>query len=148
MPSVKSDTNTTDNEILHASGNVEAKINAKLSVKYALPFTVEIPLLADIATELTIFRLLTGYFAAGSLKDSPWPKVYKEAEECLAKVVSGEIPLLGTDGALISQSNTAAPVLSNASDYYPTMSELDGTESGIDPDLVDDLRADRDLGVL
>jgi len=132
----------------HASA-AESLVNAKIAKRYSLPFTDDVPLLQSIATDLAIYRVLTGGII---IKDEhPWFQRYKNAMEILDDVAAGEVPLVTSSGDVISGRSdevSGMQAWSNTMDYHPTHWEGPWTLHDADQDKIDDEADERDLDTI
>lgn len=134
----------TDSVLLLHAGAAEALINATISKRYSLPFTQEIPLLESLATDMGIYRVLTGRITIN--KEHPWFARFKNATETLKDIAEGKIELVSSSGeALTGKSSGSTQVWSNTKDYKSTMWE--GPWSLMEPDSnkIEDEANDRDI---
>jgi len=124
-------------------GREEAKINTRLSARYALPFTTDIPILTAIASDLSAYALLSRHsFLSQTTKDNPWPERYREAMDELELITAGKVDLVTSSGDIVSIAGRMLPT-SNRSQYYPTMTERGGVYDAVDPDRITDLDQER-----
>ena len=146
LPQLKNQaTNITSAEIALQAGQAQAYVNARLAGSYDLPFSVDVPVLTEIVTDLTIYRLLVKrIFTSTNLEDSPWPDRYKEAIEFLDSIVAGETPLLTTSLSVVAVSTTRNEAWSSTQDYNPIYFEGgEPTDFNVDPDRAEDNFDDR-----
>jgi phage gp36-like protein len=146
LPQLKNQaTNVTSAEIALQAGQTQAYVNARLARLYDLPFTVDVPVLTEITTDLAIYRLLVKrIFTATNLEDSPWPDRYKEAVEFLDSIVSGETPLLTASLSVLAVTTGRNEPWSSTQDYNPIYFEGGAaTDFTVDPDRAEDNFADR-----
>lgn len=145
IPYVNSNSDVSSATILQHGGMAQALVNAKLSKCFVVPFTTVPPIVQMITTHITCWYLLAGSTVlAASLKDSPWPKTYKEAFGLLDKIATGELAILTSSGTVIEASNIGSQVIDNNAGFTPTFSELPFELSKVDPDKIDTLEAERE----
>ncbi len=60
MTTLASMSTVNNSRLAHYAGHAEAFINAKISRKYTIPFTVKVPMLEVLATDLAIKVSATG----------------------------------------------------------------------------------------
>lgn len=131
--------------LLHA-GQAEALMNAKLSRRYSLPFTSQIPLLETLATDLAIYRVLSSRITLKSdAGEHPWYVRFKESMKLLDDIAKGDILLVDTTGTLISGRSEAGEFHSTTQAYHPTFWEGPGELQIQDADKIDDGLDERDL---
>lgn len=145
LPNIGSATNVSSTQLAQYAGDVEAKINVKLAKKYSIPFASVPPVLCGIATDLAVHKTLLRMFSAEALADSEWPDKWKEANELLDELASGELTLLDASNNVIAGRTDVSVISSNTDGYLPTFTELDSTEQIVDRDKLDDLRSDRNI---
>lgn len=137
----------TDSVLLLHAGAAESIINAKLSKRYSLPFTSVIPLLETLATDMAIYRTLTGRITIR--EEHPWFARYKAGEDLLNQIVDGAIPLITDLGEVqAGRSDNSMQVWSNTMDYTPTFWEGPWTLQNQDEDKLEDEASDRDIDML
>lgn len=148
-PFIGSASNLTSALVYQYAGFVEAKMNAKLAKLYGLPFTAQIPLLTALATELSVFEVLskrvTAQFTDQQNRGNPFISGRKAAWEMLDAIANGEMVLLDSSGSTVGASTSAIAIESTTQDYVPTFNEgpLENTE--IDPSKLDDILAAQGL---
>lgn len=146
IPVVSSRTNATSADLSVFLTRAEGVMDAKLAKRYALPLTGSYQILNHVATDLSCYYFLSRrVFTQERANDSTWPDRFKESMELLDSIASGEIPLVGADGAVLSPSSALLHVWSSTEDYEPTMTEDIEANQVVDPDKIDDLRADREV---
>lgn len=145
-PLLQTVTNLTSAQVFQFASDAEADVDAKLSKLYTVPVPGTPPILASIATDLTCYRILSRrIFTAERMKDSPWPKVFKEAMETLNDIASGMVQIVASGtGIVIGGKTTGAVATSTTENYLPTFTELPYEDATIDRDKIDDLEDDRD----
>jgi len=126
----------TDSVLLLHAGAAEARINAKISKRYALPFTQEIPLLETLSTDMAIYRVLTGRIIINH--EHPWFARYRDAVKVLNEIADGSLPLLDSTGSVLEgRSDNSMEVWSNTKGYQPTHWEGDWSHHNTDQDKLD-----------
>lgn len=120
----------------------ESVINAKLSRVYAVPVNPAPPVLETIATDLSLYRLLAlRLYTQEQMNNSVWPDRFKEANEVLDKIATGEIPLITASGTTIPAGAGTAAIFSSTLRYQPTFTEDCPENSSVDPEKLTDIRA-------
>ncbi len=146
LPEIQSRTNIRSAEFADFASRGESIINAKIARRYSLPFTVEIPILETLSTDIAIYLVLTRRVFTGEKKnDSTWPDRYKEALDMCDSIAAGTLALLDSSGGIISQSGNAGEAYSSSMNFEPTMTEDDPIRQIVDPDKIDEIQSDRDL---
>lgn len=137
---IGSSTNVSSSLIANHGGRVQSIIDAKLGKNYAVPFSAVPPIVNTLCTDLTCYYVLAGTaILANTLKDSPWPQVYKDSMKMLDQLASGEMALISGSGTVIADiASTNETIFSNTQNYNQTFQELDFEISEIDPMKVDD----------
>lgn len=134
----------TDSVLLLHAGAAENYINAKISKRYSLPFTQSVPLLETLATDLAIYRVITGRIVVN--KEHPWFSRYKDALGVLDEIAEGSLPLITNSGEeLAGRSDSSMQVWSNTKGYTPTHWEGDWSLHKQDPDKLEDEADARDI---
>lgn len=142
----------TSGDIAHFAGRTEAWMNSKLAMRYSLPFSQDIPVLQGIATDLTVYALLskrifTATKASEKLGRSQWPERFKEAKDMLEEVVNGAAALVTLSGDLLAARTDIDPIYVTTEDYHSTFHEGGQLDQVQDTDKVDDLLSDRELSL-
>lgn len=146
LPEIGSNSTITSQHLLTFAGMAESLINAKISRQYALPLSVEVPILQTIATDLAIYNTLTGrLYSAERLKNSTWPERYKQAMDILKEISDGTLQLLDSSGSIVGARTDINEVWSDKMDYIPTFHEGSFADSIQDPDKIDNELDRRDL---
>jgi len=139
LPMIGSVSNITSAHLATYLGKAQAEINTKLSRLYSIPFTVEVPILQTLATDMAVYFVLAQrIFTQEKQNKSEWPEKYKRAIEILDDIADGKIMLIDSTGAVIEGRGDIAEVFSNTMDYVPTMAEIDITDESVDKDKIDD----------
>jgi len=135
---------TMDNSLmLHHASMAETLINAKIAKKYTLPFTVQIPLLETLATELAIYNVLTSRITIKA--EHPWFQRYKNALKTLDDVADGKLDLITTAGAVVAEGSGRGEIWSSNKSYIPTFHEGNEYDQIQDSDKIDNLEEERGL---
>lgn len=141
LPELKTDTDLTSAHMVIFVEDAEAEMNAKLRSKYAVPVLGEVPLLTSIATDCSIYRVLSRrIFTAERLENSVWPDRYKECMETLNAVAKGELTLVDSAGTIISADTTAESFQSTTAGDHQTFWEGGDFEQIQDRDKITDER--------
>lgn len=148
-PPIGSVTNITSGVVHQFAGDVEAEINAKVSKQYALPFTVEVPLLTAIATRETIYRIavqrLLVQFPAAQQGQHPLQVQHKDDLKLLQQIADGELQLVDSSGAVVAVDATQIEVYSTTKNFEPTFHEGSMIDTIQDKDKLDSILSDRGL---
>ena len=149
FPAIHSVSNITSAIIAHYAGDVEAEINALISKRYALPLTLEVPILIAIATREAIYRMAVQralvQFPPAQQGQHPMLMQHKDDQKLLDKIVDGSIQLVDSDGVVLPAELTQIEVFSTTKNYKPTFHEGAWTDTIQDPSKLEDILADRDL---
>lgn len=145
VAAIGSNSNLTSAALHGAIVNAEALVNGRIARQYSLPIaSTPVPLLTAIATDLSLYRVLAmSVFTQEQLKDSQWPRVFKEAMATLDQIAAGGLSLVDSAGAIVSPRGDLAPALSSTSDYLPTFTELEPVDWVQDSEKLDALRDER-----
>ena len=147
-PAIETISDLTSAHVYSFGEDAEAEINAALARNYTIPVTGSPPILQTIATDITIYRILSRrVFSQERLQASTWPNAFKESRDLLKALVEGNSPLVNSAGTVITARTDLAQATSNTENYTQTFSELNDIEAVIDPDKRDDLRDERDLSI-
>lgn len=121
-PEIGSITALSSAAIALEAGKIEAMINGRLSKLYVTPVTPSPPLLAALATDLTVFKILAdrSLFKTDKLKESPWFEMQKQALALLGSIADGSITLTTSAGTVIAARSDQVVAESNTMDYDPT----------------------------
>lgn len=144
-PMINSMTTVSSLSILNQISNAEAEINGRIARLYTVP-VVDAPQLTAIATDFTMYRILRRVFTQERLKNSDWPASFKDASDLLKDIASGKAHLTTSSGDLVAGRTDVSQVWTNKIDYEPTFDEHGRYDQIVDPDKVEDLEDDRDLG--
>src|ERR1043166_4029413 len=120
--------NLTQTELLFFAGEAESEINANIANCYDLPFTVDIPLLTTLATDIAVYKVLSRRaFSASRPPAGPFLDRYKEALAMMFRICEGNLPLLSAAGAIIPFTEAGNGAFSTTKNFIPTFWE--GAES-------------------
>lgn len=114
----------------------EAIINSYLAKQFTTPLTGKPPLLTDITIDMV-------YAKAMVHKDKASETIWERAMAILQNILAGEVLLVDSDGAAVSTLGGA--VWSSTEDYFDSFSMLGALYDHVDPDLIDDLKSERDI---
>ena len=149
FPAISSVSNINSAIIAQYAGDVEAEINALISKRYALPLTVEVPILIAIATREAIYRIAVQralvQFPPAQQGQHPMQVQHKDDQKLLEKIADGDIQLIDSTGAVIAVDVTQLEVYSTTKNYVPTFHEGSWVDTTQDQSKLDDIDADRDL---
>lgn len=146
-PLASSLTDITSAQIALAAWRGEADIHAKLAAQFTLPFTYAIPTITQIAIDLGIYYSLRHKYTGDTQEENPWIDRYKDANELLDLIAKGDGKLISSSGDMVPKRSGFNESWSNTMNYIQTKTELDPSEERIDPDKIDDLRAERDVPI-
>ena len=111
MPDIGSRTALTSAQIMNFAGEAQAEVNGAIVKHYALPLTVEVPALQAVTNRIAIYNILAlRVFTAERLNASAWPAEYEKAKEWLARISTGEIPLVDASGTVVAPRTDVAEV--------------------------------------
>jgi len=143
-PKIGSSTTITSAHVAHAIGMAQGVMNGRLSKKYSLPFTTQIPQLTAICTDLAGYRILRRFFTGEKMNKSEWALEFRDSALAeLEEIASGAIELYDTTDAVVGRS-LSEEAWSNTQDYIPTAADLDLIFQRVDPDKTDDLQTERE----
>lgn len=149
FPMIHSVSNITSVVVAQYAGDVEAEINALISKRYALPLTVECPILTAIATREAIYRIAIQralvQFPPAQQGQHPMLTQHRDDQKLLDRIATGDIQLVDNAGAVIAGDTSQVEVYSTTKDYLPTFHEGDWGDMVQDEDKLDDIEADRNL---
>lgn len=144
LPMIGSVTSVMSADVCNFIVDAETIVNAKVSKSYAVPVSPAPPLLATLATDLTLYRLLAlRFFTQEQMNNSVWPDRFKEANETLDAIANGEMPLLSGSGSTIDPTAATAAFYSSTLNYQHTMTEDSPERSFVDLEKIEDIRAAR-----
>lgn len=139
----------TNSALLTNASAAESIINARISQRYTIPMTSVVPVLETLATDMTIYRILTGRVIIA--EEHPWFQRFKDAVKTLNDIADGKMSLLTSSGDAVAERGDEASgmdVWSNTQNYHPTHWEGPWTLHDPDPDKIDDEAEDRDISTL
>lgn len=140
VPEISSISTVTSLHLAHYAGKAQAEMNAKLSLRYSIPFTVDIPILTTIATDLACYYALSRKPLIGAAsKADPWLDRFKEARDMLDKLADGTYELVDASNQVLGQRSDVMQFYSNTKGYQPTFDERDPEAWATDQDKLDDL---------
>lgn len=138
LPTIGSVTNITSSVITAFITDAEALVNAKLARTFTVPVSGTPPLLAAVATDVALYRMVTRRLVVGEKTNrSEWPNRYKEAMDILDALVAGNMQLVTSSGDTIAQMNDADTAWSNTQNLTPTFNEDDMVNSYVDERKLD-----------
>ena len=149
FPMISSVTNVTSAIIAQYIGDVEAEINGRIAGRYALPLTVECPILTAIATREAIYRIAVQralvQFPPAQQGQHPMQVQHRDDQKLMDQIAAGSIKLVDSSGAQIAAEVTNTEFYSTTKTYVPTFHEGAWTDMVRDQNKLDDIEADRDL---
>lgn len=145
FPEIGSLTTLSSAALLTFAGDAEAMINAKLARYYTIPFTVLVPQLQTIATDMAVYLLMSRrLFTKEQINDSPWVDRYKEVLKELDDMAVGKTVLVDSSGQVLAGRTDIAEAYSSTMTYTPTFGEGPIENQTQDQDKLDAEDAARD----
>lgn len=148
-PPITSVTAITSAVTAQYAGDVEAELNARIAGRYALPLTVECPILTAIATREAIYRIVVQraliQFPPAQQGQHPLQVQHKDDQALIESIVKGVIKLVDSSGAQLSVDLTNAEVYSTTMGYNPTMHEGEFLDMAVDQNKLADIESERNL---
>lgn len=130
-------------------GKAEAYINARIGRLYSLPISgYYCPTLQVIAEDFSVYYVMKRLFVNASVeKEGDWLDRFKEAEDMLTAIESGNLVLLDNSYNVMQQSMPDLLPWSNtkAQGYIPTFDLRDPSKQRVDPQRLQD-EADEQTG--
>ena len=127
------ETTLTDAQIELFIAKADAYINSVLATVYTLPFSVTIPFLTDISTDLACYYVLRRSYTQDSMETSSWVKEFLEnAETKLKAIMDGDVSLIDSDGNVITFAGSL--IDHNNAGYTPTFDIGDPLDWEVDQD--------------
>ena len=115
------------------------EIDARLSKRYALPFSPVPPILITIASNLAMYEGLQRIFVDDSPSISEWvDRFWSRANSLLGAIEDGNVLLVTSAGAVVAASTTNRQVLSATKGYKPVFDMRDPMSQVVDSDRIDD----------
>lgn len=153
LPAIGSRTNIVSAD-MHNNFLVPAEsiIDSRLARSYTLPITTEcqcgdtcnVPILQTLATDLSLYRLLTQrVFTQEKKNESVWPDKFKAAMDLLDDIAEGKMELVDSTGGIVNERTDLSSVETSSENYEPTMTEDDSMFQKDDPDKISDIRSER-----
>jgi len=128
--------------------DAEAEVNAAIVRSYTVPVASSTPLIRAITTDIAIYRVLSRrVFTQERLKDSTWPDRFKESNDLLEKIATGDLLLVSISGDILTTRGDIAELTSTTKDFHPTFSELSFDDAVQDQDKLDELASKRNIGI-
>jgi hypothetical protein len=147
FPPIASVSNITSGVIAQYAGDVEGEINARVGSKYALPLTVDCPILTAIATRETIYRLavqrLLIQFPPAQQGQHPMLVQHQGDQKLLEQIAAGTLKLVDASGVQITGDLSNTEIYSTTKNYNPTFHEGAWTDMVQDPAKAEDIKSDR-----
>lgn len=128
-------------EIDDKIADVQARIDAKLARRYAVPFATDASSLPPVIKTITKNLTLIDIYRQGRQKFPDWMDSLKtEISELLDSIADGETTLVLSDGTILAQTipDAFGQVEHNLENYVPTMNMLDWETQQVDSDRLDD----------
>lgn len=135
----------TDDDLGFFITMVEANINSCIGTRYTLPFSSTPPVLRSLASELSLLKVMDRFFTGETNSENPTVDKRKEdAQKLLDEIANGEKVLLNSSLEVIGQ-RTDLTGLENTTENVQPIFDLDNvSRSVVDPDLIEDLRNEKD----
>lgn len=150
FPAIASASNINSSNIAQYAGMTEAELNGRIAKRFTIPLTVECPMLTAIATRETIYRIAVQralvHFPPAQQGQHPMQIQHKEDQKFIEMLVEGEMELLDSSGAVVAAAAAVSEFYSTTKDYVPTFHEGAWGDMVQDPDKLQDILTDRDLG--
>lgn len=147
FPAIQSVSNINSAIISQYCGDVEAEINLYVGKRYALPLTVDCPILTAIATRETIYRIAVQralvQFPAAQQGKAPLQVQHEDDQAMLKMIADGELVLISSSGDVISVDLSALQIYSTSKTYVPTFHEGPWTEQIQDSNKLRDIESER-----
>lgn len=148
-PPITSVSAITSGVVAQYIGDVEAEINGRISGRYALPLTVQCPILTAIATRETIYRIVVQraliQFPPPQQGSHPLQVQHKDDQNLLNMIADGSIKLVDSSGAQIPADVAQLELYSTTKTYIPTFHEGPWPDMVQDPNKISDILSERDL---
>lgn len=132
-------------------GEAEAMLNARLANLYTLPISGanpgsgSYPLLQVLATDLTIYRMMSRrIMAMDRANKSAWIDRFSEANSVTWEVQIGRLPIVDSSGSVLAR-NATMQVWSNTSAYLPTFDVGDQFWQDLDKTRLYDIESAKDV---
>ena len=127
--------------ILHADN----LINAALARRYTVPFATDPnaapPLIRQLSSTLALLEVVDR-----SPSTPEWVlRKIERAEKLLEMLASGELTLVGLDGAVITERTDIGGIQVSTEDYVPTFGVATSLDEQVDPQRAEDEAALRDV---
>jgi phage gp36-like protein len=102
-----------------------AEVNGNVARRYTLPFTVRVPLLEKISTEIAVYQILTArpFTAPPRPIEATWKVRYDAAVAMLLKLGDGQMVLFDDGGNVIPMAGDVGRAVSTTQGYTPTFGE-------------------------
>lgn len=146
-PYIGSAANVSSADIAAFISDAQAIVNGKIGRRYALPLTVEAPLLTQLTTELAIIDLcrkrIMFHFSKEDLSAAGILTRYKDAMEMLDDIAEGKLDILTDVGSAVAVANRE--FWSTTLGYNPTFHEGDQHLDVQDPDKIENIYSDRGM---
>lgn len=148
-PPINSVSAITSGVVAQFIGDVEAEINGRISGRYALPLTVECPILTAIATREAIYRIVVQraliQFPPPQQGSHPLQVQHRDDQKLLDLIAQGSVKLVDSSGAQIPADTTQLELYSTTKGYVPTFHEGPWADMVQDPSKIQDILSERDL---
>lgn len=120
----------------------EARINAKLSARYSIPFSPVPPEIRRLTEDIACVYLIRASNYQAGQKKNEYLEEFKSAFDDLELIAKGEASLVFTDGSLVPPLSSGHFVSSDTN-YTPIFGKDDPTQWERDVDEIDDQAARR-----
>jgi phage gp36-like protein len=118
----------------------EGEINAKLAMRYTVPFSSDNvpPIIKSIAQDISMYYLLRRIYTQNKKDKNPWLEEWKAARDLLDELAKGESILVDNSGIALDTRTDQQQIWSSTSTYKPAMDHREPIFQRIDPDRLDD----------
>jgi phage gp36-like protein len=147
-PFISSISQISSSYVASKIGEVEAEINAKISKRYAIPLTVECPILTAIATREAIYQIALSraliHFPPLQQGRHPLYIQHLADQNMVNAIVTGSMQLVGVDGTTIDADTGNMELWSTTMNIIPTFNKGDILDQIQDNSMLQETRDDFD----
>lgn len=148
FPALGSATSINSATIAEYIGQTDSIINGYLARRYSLPLTVVPPMIQALSTREAVYSLVAQrglvQFPPPQQGRHPMQQMHLDDLELLKGIGEGQITLTNSDGSLITLNTGMIPSHNNM-DYVPTMDMGPVTLQRVDPQLLEDIQANKGI---
>jgi len=138
--------NLTDEDLGFFITMAEAEINGCIGQRYTLPFSSTPPLMRNVASELSLVKVLDRFFTGETNSENPTQDRRRtDIHNLIDSIANGEKVLLNSSKEVIGQRTDNTGFLNTTGTLQPVFDLDDPSRSVIDPDLIEDLRNDKEI---